>query len=193
MGGGQCRCCGSFLDPQLEHAAAALPKPREDTTHDAWITTEPRGLPLRNPGRLIFSPPLLSPGTQCGPWVCVCVWPPPLQRQLAETPHRRHSIVTFTSQKRNRGTATTRHSLSPSCLDSGWATAASLNWNASARSRTLPPVGTANRCRRNHFKADGNMKSKSAESSHGKSSFAKSIGTGRTAPHCIIDGALHQW
>ena len=31
---------------------------------------------------------------QCGPG-CVCVWPPPLQRQLAVTPRRRHSIVNF--------------------------------------------------------------------------------------------------
>ena len=36
---------------------------------------------LRNPGRLIFSPPLLSPDA-VRPWACV--WPSPLQRQLAE-------------------------------------------------------------------------------------------------------------
>ena len=37
---------------------------------DPDITTEPRGSQLRNPGRLIFSPPLLSPDA-VRPWTCV--------------------------------------------------------------------------------------------------------------------------
>ena len=43
----------------------------------------PERSPLRNPGRLMFLPPLLSPDV-VRPRTCVC--PPLLQRQLAETP-----------------------------------------------------------------------------------------------------------
>ena len=84
VGGGQCRCCGFLLDPQLEHAepccSAEATRVHNACVHaavcgmklaDPGITTETRGLLLRNPGRLIFSLPLLSPeavrpGRLCG-------------------------------------------------------------------------------------------------------------------------------
>ena len=60
---------------------------------------------LRNPGRLIFSPPLLSPDA-VRPWASV--WPSPLQRQLAEMlpqaafdpklSHNRNEIVELRQQ-----------------------------------------------------------------------------------------------
>ena len=56
VGGGQCRCCGSFLDPQLEHAetcsTAEATRGHYACVHavvcgvklaDPGITTEPRG------------------------------------------------------------------------------------------------------------------------------------------------------
>ena len=74
MGGGQCRCCGSFPDPQLEHAetcgTAEATRGHYACFHtvvcgkklaDPGITTEPTGL-TASQTRLIFSPPLLSPG-----------------------------------------------------------------------------------------------------------------------------------
>ena len=79
---------------------AVLPKPRGGTAYVHAVVcgmnladpAKPRnpGRPqLRNPGRQIFSLPLLSPGRSA------CVWPLPLQRQLAEMLHRRHSIVIY--------------------------------------------------------------------------------------------------
>ena len=82
--------------PQLEHAqtcsTAEVWRGHNACVHavvcgmklaDPGITTEPRGLTTSQP-------PLLSPDA-VRPWMCV--WPPPLQRQLAETPHRRHLIA----------------------------------------------------------------------------------------------------
>ena len=84
----------SVLRPQLEHAEtcsnAEAAREHYACDHavvcgmklaDPGITTEPRDLPLRNQGRLMFSPPLLSPDA-APPWTCA--WTPPLQRQLAE-------------------------------------------------------------------------------------------------------------
>ena len=74
---------------------AVPPKPREDTTHafTLWCVVQnsqtqasprdPEGSQLCNPGRLIHC----CPRAQCGPG-CVCGFFP-LQRQLAEMPHRR--------------------------------------------------------------------------------------------------------
>ena len=117
VGGGQCRCCGSFLDPQLEHAEtcsnAEATRGRYACFHavvcgmklaDSGITTEPRGAQcFAIQVWLIFSPPLLSLAA-VRPWMCA--WPPPLQRQLAEMLHRRHSIVNFRisgTKSENRG------------------------------------------------------------------------------------------
>ena len=92
-GGGQCRCCSSFQDLQLEHVtrghyacvrAVACGMKLADP-----LLRNPEVSPLRDPGRLIFSPPPLSRDA-VRPWTCV--WPPPLQQQLAETPHRRHLV-----------------------------------------------------------------------------------------------------
>ena len=103
VGGGQCRCCGSFLDPQLEDAETCS---TSEATRghcvcvhavvcgmklaDPGTTTEPRGLTASQSRPAVFSPPLLSPDA-VRPWMCVCS--PPLQRQLAETPHERHLIA----------------------------------------------------------------------------------------------------
>ena len=86
----------------------------------------PEGSPLRNPGRLIFSPPLLSRDA-VRPWKCV--WPPLLQQQLAETQHRRHLIPNSRTTEMKLWNCDNR------CLDSGWATAPSRHSNASVRSR----------------------------------------------------------
>ena len=72
-------CCVSFLDPPLEHAEtcsnAEATREHYARVHavvcgmklaDPGSTSEFRGPLLRTPGRLIFSPPLLS-RTQCGP------------------------------------------------------------------------------------------------------------------------------
>ena len=93
VGGGQCRCCGSFQDPQSEHAetcstAEATRGHYYACVHavvcgmelaDPGITTEPRGLTAD-----IFTTAAVT-GRSAALDVC---WPPPLQRQLAETQHR---------------------------------------------------------------------------------------------------------
>ena len=66
VGGGRCRCCGSFLDPQLEHAetcsTAEATRVLYACVHavicgmklaDPRITTDTRGLTASIPGRLI--------------------------------------------------------------------------------------------------------------------------------------------
>ena len=90
---------------------AAPPKLRGGTTHafTLWCAvnnSKTQDSPLRNSGRLIFSPPLLSQGVE-PPWMCVS--PPPLQQQPEEMPrqasfdrklsHHRDEISEF----RNRG------------------------------------------------------------------------------------------
>ena len=49
MGGGQCRCCGSFLDPQLEHAETCS---KEENTrgHYACVHAVVCGMKLADPG-----------------------------------------------------------------------------------------------------------------------------------------------
>ena len=97
---GQCRCCGSFLDPQLEHAETCSNAEATREHHvcvHAAVCGKKQADPgisslLRNAGRLIFSPSQLSPDA-VRPWTCV--WPLPLQQKLAEVLHRRHSIVNF--------------------------------------------------------------------------------------------------
>ena len=80
--GGQCRCCGSFLDPSWNtQKPAAPPKPHGASRVCSCRSlcgmkladpgfTEPRGLTATQsrPG-LISSLPL-CPRKQCGPWTC---------------------------------------------------------------------------------------------------------------------------
>ena len=80
----------------LERLGAATPRPRGEILA---LPRNPGGPLLRNSGRLIFSPPLLSPD-RVRPWTSV--WRPPRQRQLAELLHRRHTIENFVTQERNR-------------------------------------------------------------------------------------------
>ena len=168
VGGGQCRCCGSFLDPQLEHAETCSTAEATRGHYacvravvcgmklaDPGITTEPRGLTA--PGQLIFSPALLSPDA-VRPWMCA--WPPPLQQQPAETPHRWRSIV-------NLHVAETK---SGNCGNRAFTTALFFGRRTDDRTwpllehfstqQTLHLAGMANRCRRNRFSASGNTKSK---------------------------------
>ena len=150
---------------------AAQPKPRgalrvrsrcglRHETCRSWHY-QPRnsgGSQLRNPGQLIFSPPLLSPDA-VRPWMCV--WPPPLQRQLAEMLHRRHSIANsrITGMKlRNCG-----NRASTIALLSGQRTGDRTQPQVERFStqQTLPPVGTGSKCLRHHFSAGVNVRSKS--------------------------------
>ena len=98
VGGGQCRCCGSFLDPKLEHAetcsTAEATRGHYACVHavlcgmklaDPGITTEHRGLTASQ------SRPVDILTNIAVPWTYA--WPLPSQRQPAEMLHRRHSIV----------------------------------------------------------------------------------------------------
>ena len=106
VGGGQCRCCGSFLDPQLEHSEtcsnAEATRGHYACVHamvcgmklaDPGITAELRGLTASQSRPADIFTTAAVPIDAVRPWACV--WPPPLQRQLAEMLHRRHSIVNF--------------------------------------------------------------------------------------------------
>ena len=99
--GGLCRCCGFFLDPQLEHAETCS---TAEATRGHYACVQgvvcgrpghyyetPEGSPLRNPGLLISSPP--QPLDVAPPWTYV--WHPPLLRPLAETQRRRYLIGNF--------------------------------------------------------------------------------------------------
>ena len=110
VGGGQCWCCGSFLDPLLEHAEscsnAEATRRHYACVHavvcgmklaDPGITTEPRCSLLRNPGRPTLSPPLQSPDAVR---LWTCVWPDIAysqdgQQMSAKSLHRRwkHEIL----------------------------------------------------------------------------------------------------
>ena len=94
-----------LLDPQLEHAetcsTAEATRGHYACVHAVVcgmnlrtraLLRNPEDSPLRNPGRLIFLPPLLSQDA-VRPWTCA--WPSPLQRQLAEMLHRRLLIVSW--------------------------------------------------------------------------------------------------
>ena len=96
-----------------------------------------------------------GPRTQCGPG---CVWPPQLQRQLAETPDRRHLIANSPNSGTKSGNwAFTFALLFGQRMDDR--TLPSLE--RFSTQQTLPQVGMGSRCWRNHFIAGGNMKSKS--------------------------------
>ena len=140
MGGGQCRCCGSFLDPQLEHAetcsTAEATRVHNACVHavvcgmnlaDPGITTEPRGLTASQSKPLKFSPLQLSPD--------VCVASSLLQRQLAETQRRRHMIANSRTTETKLWNCDTGLSPAPSYLDSRWATGPGRNSDASACSK----------------------------------------------------------
>ena len=171
----------------MQKPAAPL-KPRGGTLHVFMPWSAARNLqsraclrnpPLRNPGRLIFSPPLLSPDA-VRPWMCA--WPPPLQRQLVETPYRRHSIVNFHITEKKTGNCGKRV-FTTALLFGLWTgdrTQPSLE-RFSTR-QTLPPVGTGSICRRNQFITGGNTKSKSiseTEGSHGTRRSPESFSEGR--------------
>ena len=105
-GFGQCRLCGFFLDPPLEHAEtcsnAEATREHCACVHavvcgtkqaDPGIATEPRGITASQSRPAdIFTTAAVSRRSAA---LDVCVWPPPLHRQLAEMLHRRHSIVNF--------------------------------------------------------------------------------------------------
>ena len=184
------RCCGSFLDPQLEHAESCSNDEATREHHacvhaavcgmklaDPGITTEPRGSLLCNPGRLTSSLPLLSPDA-VRPWTCV--WPPPLQRQLAEMLHRRHSIVKLSHYRNEIGE-----------LRQQGIHYRPLVWTADGRPH---PVVTRTRLQPKRAAFLGEIpssqvetrnpnRSPAPESSHDTSSSPESFSTGRAALH----------
>ena len=130
---------GSFLDPQLENAETC--STAESTRgHCACVHAVVCGMKLADPGittklrrltasqsRLIFPPPLLSQDA-VRPWTCA--WPPPLQRQLAEMLHRRHSIVSWRTTGTKSENSDDRTFIT-ACVDCG----RSRHSDASVRSR----------------------------------------------------------
>ena len=164
-GDGHCRCCGFFLDPQVEHAETCS---TAEATRGRYTWCSRHGLRhetcgprhyhgtqgthrFRNPGRLICSPPLLSPDA-ARPWTCA--WPPPLQRQPAEVLHGRHLIVSrrtteMNSEISDSRTSTTAHQFGQRM---GGRTLPTLE-RFSTR-QTSPPVGTGSTCQRSLFIAD---------------------------------------
>ena len=152
---------------------------------DPDITTEPRVSLLRNPGRLMLSLPLRSPDA-VRPWTCV--WPPPVQRQLAEMLHRRHSIVSF---------RITGCSLPPACVDGGRASAPSRHSNASVRGRhRLQPKRAAfgGEVPLSQVEARNPNRSPAPPGSHGTRRSPESFSAGGAAlrrHHCQC--SLHHW
>ena len=154
----------------------------------------PEGSLLRNPGRQIFSPPLLSPDA-VRPWMCV--WPPPLQRQLAETPHRRRSIVNFHITKMKLVNCDNRVFTTALLFGRRTGDRTQLSLERFSTRQTLPPAGKRCICRRTPFSTSGNTKSKLLSSDgeqpwheqfrqthrHGQSGFSL----------VVFDGALHHW
>ena len=88
-----------------------------------------------NPGRLIFSPPLLSRDA-APPWMYVSI--SPVLQKPEETLRRRHLIANCPPG----------HSQSTSCLDGGRVI------TPHPVQQTSLPAGMASRCRRNRFSAD---------------------------------------
>ena len=107
------------------------------------------GSQLRNPGRLIFSLPLLS---QDAVRLWMCVW--------EETLRRRHLIANFPCTETKSLICVNR--AFTTALLSGWRTADRTQPSCEHRSAPLTTlaVGMASRCRRNHSTASGNMKFK---------------------------------
>ena len=102
--GGWCRCCGSFLNPQVEHAET-FTKVEATRGHyacvhavvcgmklaDPGITTEPRGLTASQSRPADIFTTAAVPGRSAA--LDMCVWHPPLQQQPEETQRRRHWIA----------------------------------------------------------------------------------------------------
>ena len=97
------------------------------------------------------------------PWTCV--WPPPLQRQLAEILHRWQPIVNcrITEMKSENSDNRTYITARQSGPRTGGRIQPSLDQSRRRFStqQTLPPVGMGSICRRSPFIADGSTKSKS--------------------------------
>ena len=104
VGGRQCGCCGSFLDPHLGHAdtcsTAEATRGHNACVHavvcgmklaDPGITTEPRGLTASQSRPADIFTTAAVPRRSAALDTCACL--PPLHGHLAETPHRRRSIV----------------------------------------------------------------------------------------------------
>ena len=117
---------------------AAQPKPRGGTTRaftplSAACNWQTRALPrnagdapLRNPGRLLSLDAVR-------PWTCV--WPPPLQRQLAEMLHWRHSIARCPTNRNEIGELMQQGIHHSPLVWTADAAASSRHSNASARGR----------------------------------------------------------
>ena len=159
----------SVLRPQLEHAetcsTAEAARGHYACVHavvcgmklaDPGITSEPRDLPLRNQGWLMFSPPLLSQDAVL-PWTCA--WTPPLQRQLAEMLHWRHSIASWrtTEMKSENSDHRTFIAARLCALRTGGRIQPSIG--RFSTQQTSLPVGMGSICRRSPFIAGGSTES----------------------------------
>ena len=105
-GFGECRLCGSFLDPQLEHGEICSPAEATRGHHacvravvcglklaDTGITTGPRGLTASQSRPADIFTTTAVPGRSAA--LDVCVWPPPTQQQLEETQRKCRLIGNF--------------------------------------------------------------------------------------------------
>ena len=121
VGGGQCRCCGSFLDPQSEHAetcsTAQAARGHCACVHavvcgmklaDPGITTEPRGLTASKSRPADIFTTAGVPGRSAALDVCVA------SSIAAAAQAAFDRKLSYYINKWNCGTATTRLSLPPS-------------------------------------------------------------------------------
>ena len=92
------------------------------------------------------------PRSQCGP--------APLQRQLAETPHRRHLIANSHTTETKSGNCGNRAFIIALLFGRRTDDRTRPSLERFSTQQTLPAVGMGSRCRRNHFIAGGSMKSK---------------------------------
>ena len=109
------------------------------------LQRNPEDSALRNPGRLICPPPLLSLDA-VRPWMVV--WPPPLQKQLADTQHRRHLIVNFRTTEPKSGNCGNRASTIALLFGQRMDDRTRLSLERFSTQQTLPLVGMGSRCRR---------------------------------------------
>ena len=128
----------------------------------------------------------------------VCVWPPPLQRQLAETPHRRHLIANFrvAGMKLENGGNWVFSTILLCGRRTDDRTRLSLG---RFRVRQTSPAAETGR----HFASEipssqletrNPNRSPAPEGSHGPRSSPEPFSAGRMALFAgIIDRALHHW
>ena len=160
VGGGQCRCCGSFLDPQLEHAEtcsnAEATRGHNACVHavvcglklaDLGITSEPRGLTASQSRPADIFTTAAVPGRSAASDVCIA-----------------SSIAAAAREDAAQAAFDRKLSQRQQGLQS-----LSCGQRTDDRTRSQSPlVGMGSRCGRNHSIAGGSMKSKSLSSDGGQ-------------------------